>query len=260
MRVFGRTEFGGARGRGEVVVVARYVADCVERPFLCGTPTDICLVVEVLGVVLSLCVLCAKQILGCLVPDGMCHGEPAVAVAYVGRRSHHRRRSRRLELVGTLVGDVEDARHLVAVLRLEASGGELDTLHHVGIDDGESLLLSRPDEQRTVHLDAVDVHGVLVERPAPDIILVGQFVVRAYSRLCGYDLLYSLSRRVSHVLHVTHVDRVHGTCLLPYLPHFHFPQLVSRLWQHHVEQYGVRRILQCAFAGLVADHGEHHDK
>ena len=64
---------------------------------------------------------------------------------------------------GAAVLDVEHAGHLVTVFRLETTTGEANLLDHIGVDDAETFLLSRADQQWSINLYIVDIYGVLVK-------------------------------------------------------------------------------------------------
>ena len=93
-----------------------------------------------------------------------------------------------------MVGDVQHTRHFVAVLGFETSCREVDLLHHIAVDDGQTLLLTTADEQGTIDLDTIDVHEIFVERTASNVVLAREFVVRRYSGLRGNQFLYGISR------------------------------------------------------------------
>ena len=106
-------------------------------------------------------------------------------------------------MLGLAIGDVESRRHLVAVLCLEAARGEVDTFHHVWINNRESFLLSATYEERTEHLHIIYIYRVLVKGTAAHIVLRRQFRVSRHAGLTLHELLHSIARcrwRSFHVL------------------------------------------------------------
>ena len=173
-----RTERGLAVFGLEVVVVVGDVAYEVDAPPLVGPPVEIGLIVEKVGLVLTVGLQCAQEIAVGLVAQtvepahllvghahvcvgpkqGCCQGSLKGILVAVGR----------LEL---FVGDVQGGRHLVTILCRVAARGKGYPFDHVGVDDRKPLLLSAADKERTINLHTVDVDGVLVERSAAHVIL-----------------------------------------------------------------------------------------
>lgn len=105
-------------------------------------------------------------------------------------------------MLGLAIGDVESRRHLVAVLSLKATSGETDTLHHVGIDDRESFLLSAADEERAVDLHIVYIYRVLIKGTTTHIVLRRQFRVCRHACLALHEFLHSIARCRGRAFHV----------------------------------------------------------
>ena len=165
------TVVGGAVMGCEVIVVVGDVSDEVDGPALVGLVAQVGLVVEERRVVLRVDVaLRGEQEARGLVAHAVQPRQLLRTDAQIGACSqqtgrdgalHHRLAlALRLE---ALIADVECRRHLVAILHSKAARREADALHHIGIDDRESLLLAATHQERPEHLDVVDVDAVLVE-------------------------------------------------------------------------------------------------
>ena len=208
----------------EVVVVFRYVAYQVDRPPLVWPVTYVSLIIEEVRVILSFGVERAEQIPVCLVSDAVAHGELLIAETYVCPGAEQRCRDARFELLRTPVCYVESRRHLVAILRLKSARRESYRLYHVRIDDAETLLLSASYQKRAVYLHVVDVHGVLVETSAPDIILRRHLIVGRHSRLLLYQFLHGVACSRGHSFDVFYVQPFGSGRLAAFLADYHLPE------------------------------------
>ena len=176
--VFERAEGRLAALRLEGIVVVRDVADDVETPQLVGTPVEIGLIVEEVRFVLAVGLHRTEEILCRLIAQSVGPREVLTAQSHIGTGTKQRCRSRGLGMLGLAIGDVESRRHLVAVLCLEATCGEVDTLHHVGVDDRESFLLSAAYKKGPEDLHIIYIYRILVKGSATNIVLRRQFRVR----------------------------------------------------------------------------------
>ena len=142
-------------------------------------PCHLCLVVDEVRLVFAFGVHGSQQITRGLIANTMHMTLCAVAPTHIAASTQQAHAQARFQLGRAFVLNVEYGRHLVAVFRIESSCREIDALHHVGVDEAESLLLSAADEQWSVHLDAVDIDGVLVEATAAHVVLAAGLVVLA---------------------------------------------------------------------------------
>ena len=133
--IFHRAELRFALLGHEVVAVVTNVAEHVERPPLVGPPREERLPVDKVRAVFGICVERAEQVARGLVAQRRHKAHVLIAPAHVAAGSERGSLHRGLKLLRTLVGDVQDRRHFVAVACLEAAGGEVDAFHHVGVDD-----------------------------------------------------------------------------------------------------------------------------
>ena len=157
-----------------------------------------------------------------------------------------------------LVGDVEHTRHLVAVLGVEAAGREVHLLHHVAVDDTQSLLLAVGDQLRAIHLDAVDVDAVLVVGAAAHHVLRAHLVLAAHTRLGGDDVLHGVAAGAWRHLGNLDVDALHGVGLLLVLGDLNLLQLYRLLVQLGADVDGAHRLDDAPLHVAVAYAGEHH--
>ena len=74
----------------------------------------------------------------------------------------------------------------------------MDVLHHLGVHEAQSFLLTATDEQRTVHLNAVDIDRVLVKRTAAYVVLATEFVGLAHTGKGDEKALNRSSGSVRH--------------------------------------------------------------
>ena len=151
LHVLHRAKLGLAVFGLEVVVVVRNVADEVDGPALVGLPGQVGLVVEEVRIVFALGLQRAQQVAVGLVAQSVA---PCQAfLPWPGPCRRFRRaglpRCCLPVLRGAVVFDVKGRRHLVAVFCFETARREAHTLHHVGVDDGESFLLSAAHEEWT---------------------------------------------------------------------------------------------------------------
>ena len=101
----------------------------------------------------------------------MTHRQTLVAHSGKGSAAKQRHGGRRFGTGGAAVGDVESRRHLVAIFGFEASRGESHRLHHVRVDDAQSLLLPTADEKRAIYLHIIYIYRVLVETTTTHVVL-----------------------------------------------------------------------------------------
>ena len=120
------------------------------------------LIVEILWVVFALGVGAAEKRGIALVTHTMEHGKLFSGSAERQTSALHTCGKCALKCFWFLVGDIEHRRHFVAVFGVETTGGECHRAHHIGVDDAETLLLSRTHQLWAMHLYAVDIHAVLV--------------------------------------------------------------------------------------------------
>ena len=160
------------------------VSDKVDAPFRVGLIAQIGLVVNKRRLVFAFGLKRTEQIAVGLVAQTVEPRQFLRAQSDVTARTQQAERDVSLghgllSKAGTqlLVGDVECRRHLVAILRFVAASRESDALHHVGIDDGKTFLLTAPDKERAEHFNIINIDRVLVEGTASDIILRRQFGV-----------------------------------------------------------------------------------
>ena len=193
-----------------------------------------------------------------LVADAVHLGELLARRAHVGRRAEQAERHGGLEPLGPLVGDVEHGRHLVAVFRVEPARREGHLLHHVGVDDAQPLLLPGADEQRAIHLDAVDIDDVLVEAAAPHVVLRAELVVRADPGE-GEQQRLDAARGVGHEAVFRGVEHFLGGGLDALCHHVDAFYLGGCGGQFHGEVQHPSGGAQGVAQRLVAQHGEHDD-
>ena len=178
---------------------------------------------------------CPEHIFRGLVADAVHFRENAVAVAHIHACAQQTDCYTGLKPFRPFVGYIQRTGHLVAVFCAEAACRECHVLHHFGIDETQSFLLPRADEQRAVHLYAVHIHFVLVERTAAHIVLRAQFVVLVDA---GKRNQYTLNRPARCVRHQSCracVYLVHRARRPADTAHFHFlyPLFVRR--QRHID-------------------------
>ena len=87
----------------------------------------------------------------------------------------------------------------------------MDVLHHLGVHEAQSFLLSATDEQRTVHLNAVDIDRVLVKRTAAYVVLATEFVGLAHTGESDKQALYRSSGSIRHDACRGGINAVHRT-------------------------------------------------
>ena len=132
----------------------------------------------------------AQQIAGGLVSDAARETELVVPGSHIGACTQQAGHKCRFKALRLAVCYIQDRRHLIAVLHAESAGGENDGLHHIGVDETQTLLLPGANQQRTQYFGAVHVDTVLVKVAAAHIVLAAQFVMAAHSRLSGNDRLH----------------------------------------------------------------------
>ena len=176
-----------------VVAVAGVDAQQADLHLVAGVVGPVALQVGVARVVLGLGVQPLQhQPVGAVaeagdLPDALLrHG--ALDVEGTAQQAGH---GRAVELLGTLVPDVQHAAHLVPVAGLEAAGTELDALDQVGIGEAEPLLLACPHQEGAVHLDVVHVHEVLVEVAAPHGVARAQLIAAHEAHLSAQEGLHA---------------------------------------------------------------------
>ena len=174
--------------------------------------------------------------------------------SHIGSGAEHGGVGRGFEVLGTLVGDVEHGGHAVAVARLEATGRELDALHHIGIDDAQSLLLTGTDEERTIDLDAIEVDAVFIERAAAHVVLRGEFVVGTDTGLCSNDFLNAIAGGRGHEVGIHGFDALCSTGLQVLPRDQGFTDCSIDGGQGDVYAYGVGRAAKQAATRFVANH------
>ena len=86
-----------------------------------------------------------------------------------GTQKTQRQRARCL--ARRFVGYVKHRRHLVAILCCKAARRKLYVVDQLRIDETQTFLLSRADEERTVDFDAIHIDEVFVEIAATHTVL-----------------------------------------------------------------------------------------
>ena len=239
----------------EAVFVVRDIADRVQAPLVCGLPREVGLVVDEGGVVLAIGLQGAEEIAVGLEAEALREGDLAHAEAVIDAGAEEAGADTALVALWAFVGDIEDGRHAVAVLGLEAAGGELYALHHIGVDDGESLLLAAADEHGAVDLDAVDIDAVLIEGAAADVVLRGELVVCGDTGLRGYELLDGIAGGGGHPLQVLGGEFLCGTHLAAHLADDDLAHVCAAVAQGDIPCEAALRAHEELLLLLVADEG-----
>ena len=139
----------------------------------------------------------------------------AVAVPYIDLSTQQTGAEAGFKSLRTLVGDIQNGRHLIAVLRIITAGRELHILNHLRIHKTQSLLLTGANQQRTMDLYAVDINRILVECTAANVILRTQFVVLMHTGKSNQQALYRTACSIRHDARSTCIDVIHCTlCML----------------------------------------------
>ena len=256
--VFHRSELRFSVDGLEVVVVDGDVAKHLYRPPLVGLPREVSLIVEEVGVVFTLGIHGTQQVPVGLVAQAIAPSHLFVGHAYVGTRSEQTCRDVAFQLLRTLIAYVEGRRHLVAVFCFETACREAHTLHHVGVDDRESFLLSATHEEWTVYLHIVNIYEVLVERAASHVILRRQFVVGAHAGLTLYHLLHGIARGRWRQLDVFDVELLGGGRLPGLLRHGHLAEHGVVLEELYLQRLLALWIAEHTFFRLISYHREAH--
>ena len=257
--IFQRAKFCFTAFRLKIVLVVRYVTQHIQRPPCVGPPRKIGLIIKEGRVVFSVRVGRSHQVARGFVAQGGHQAHPFVAPAHIGSGSQHGGLRRGFEGFGTLVGDVEHRRHLVAITSLEAAGRKADALHHVGVDDGKSFLLSGTNQHGAVNFYAVEVHTVLVERAAAHVVLRRQLVVRRNACLCRNDFLHAVAGGRGSQFGVGLGDALHRSCLHALSGNNGCSQCATVVeWHYHIQPHRIGRRTQQTAARFVAYHGVDH--
>ena len=201
----------------EAVVVARDIADDIERPLIGGPPREVGLIVDEVGVVLAAGLQRTHEITVGLVAEALREGDLSYTKAVIDIGAEEAGTDRALVALGALVGDVEDRGHAVAILGLEATGGELHTVHHVGVDDREAFLLATADEHGTIDLHAVDIDAVLIKGAAADVVLRGELVMGGNAGLRSHEFLHGIAAGAGHALQILGGQLLRGAHLAAHL-------------------------------------------
>ena len=135
-----------------------------------------------------------------------------------------------------LVFHVQNRRHLVAILGLEAAGRKLHVAGEVKVDEAESFLLSAAHEEGTVDLYVVDKDEVFVVVPASHVVLAAQLVG---GRGAGHrlDEGFHPPRGRGHFVRQLRVDA--GVRIVVRVGYGNSFQYLSR-WGHEDAEGGVR--------------------
>ena len=147
-----------AQGIGrEAVIVLADVAEERHLPLRRHFPGDIGLIIDVSRLIIAGGCQSAEHVFAGFVTQAVHLAVSAITVSDIDLCAQKTGAEASLERPRSFVGDIQHRRHLIAVLRTESAGREPHVLHHLGIDERESFLLTATDEKRTVHLDAVDI-------------------------------------------------------------------------------------------------------
>ena len=155
----------------------------------------------------------------------------------------------------TAVGDVEDTGHLVSIASFETACGEIDLLHHVRVDDGETLLHTAADEQGTIDFHAIDIHAVLVEGTSTHIVLARHLVVRTYTCLGSHHFFHGIARSGRHTLDILGIERLVGAHLPLHFLDGDLIHLAGIAAHHDVEGEVAAGILEHLAARLIPHEG-----
>ena len=121
---------------GEKVVMAfRHISHQLYFPPAVGLVRQVSLVVKEVGTVFSLGLKRAEQVSVGLVPQAVAPRKLLRTEANIRARAEQTGRRLCLKLLWFTVSNVENRRHLVAILCLKAAGREAYGLNHVGVDD-----------------------------------------------------------------------------------------------------------------------------
>ena len=161
-------------------------------------------------------------------------------------------------MLGLAIGDVESRRHLVAVLSLKATSGETDALHHVGIDDRESFLLSAADEERAVDLHIVYIYRVLIKGPATHIVLRRQFRVCRHACLALHEFLHGITRCRGRSFHVFGAELLSLSRLYLLSCDIYLSERVAHAVERHLQSLWSLGLSQYTRLRAVAEHRELH--
>ena len=221
---------------------------------------DIGLIVDVGGLVIAGGGESSQHVFGCLVAQPMHLAVGAVSVTDIQLCTEQAGAEARLESRGTLIGDIEHGGHLVVVLHAVATCREMDVLHHLGIDERQSFLLSGADEQRPIDLNAVDINRVLVERSAADIVLRTEFIGLAHAGERDEQTLDGSARGIRHDARGSGVDTVHHALCMLNAAHFDLRQQLFVRQELHIDVKHVVQVDDALLHGSVANHREvEHD-
>ena len=177
----------------EAVVVVGNISQGIKAPMLVGTPRKKGLIVEIFRAIFSLGVEGAQEIARRFVSHGRHEAHVLISPPHIGAGSEEGGRGCGFEFFGTLIGDVKNGGHAVAISGLKTTGREGDALDHIGIDDGETLLLARTHKHGTIDLYTVDVDAVFIEGTAAHVVLRREFVVGGNTGLRGNDFLHGIA-------------------------------------------------------------------
>ena len=128
-----------------------------------GTPREKGLIVEIFRAIFSLGVEGAQEIAHRFVSHGRHEAHVLISPPHIGAGSEEGGRGSGFEFFGTLIGDVKNGGHAIAISGLKTTGREGDALDHIGIDDGETLLLTGTHKHGAIDLYTIDVDAVFIE-------------------------------------------------------------------------------------------------
>ena len=129
-------------------------------------------------------------------------------------------------------------------------------LHHLGVDETQTLLLPTTNQQGTMDLHAVDIDGVLIERTAADVILAAQLVRLAHTRKRDQQALYRTTRSVRHDARRGSVDTVHRTLRMLDTPHLDLRQHLLVRQHLHVDIQHLFEVDDTLLNRGISDHRE----
>ena len=236
-------------------MVLRNIADEVELPPLRRLPGQIGLIVEEVGFILTVGLQRSQHVAVGLIAEAVGPRELLRRKTDVGTGAKERSRHLGLRARRSLVGDVERRRHLVAIFGLEATRGESHRGHHIGIDDGEALLLSTAHKEGTIDLHVVDIDGVFVERTTAHVILGGQLRMGGDTGLRLHHFLDGVARDRRSLLRSLKVQLL--GCALAFLLALH-RHLAQRIVVGQLDHEGLAptRTAQDTRLGAITNHRE----
>ena len=154
----------------------------------------------------------------------------------------------------SFISNVQNGRHLIAVLRAVTARGETHVLHHFGIYKTQTLLLTAANQKRTVYFDTIHIHRVLVKRTAADIILAAQLITLAHTGKSDQQALYRSAGCVRHHTSRRGINMIHRTLRVFDSAHLDLCQYLLVCQQLHIDIQHILEIDNSLLHSGIADH------